>query len=107
VELHPVQLVSSTGIGRTGLQLLAGSAFEGLEEAPRDGYDTEETLTVQPGELVVVRAENAICAGQLRSEIFSKLVVDSVNVANRTIHFRMAVDPNCGFRSFREGIPED
>jgi len=33
------------------------------------------------------------------------VVVDSVNTLDRTIHFRAAVDPNCGFRDFQPGIP--
>jgi len=46
--------------------------------------------------------------------IYSKIVIDSINYtpfdaftnpAGNTIYFRIVVDPNCGFRSFKEGRP--
>jgi hypothetical protein len=28
-----------------------------------------------------------------------------VSLASRTVYLRLGLDPNCGFRSFAEGIP--
>jgi hypothetical protein len=92
-------------IGRAGLQL-ATQAFEAITEAPTNGYNESETVTAAPGEVYLVRAFPAACSINIRPFVYSKIVLDSVNVVNRTIHFRITANPNCGFRSFAEGIPE-
>ncbi|MDQ3697634.1 MAG: hypothetical protein M3373_06370 [Gemmatimonadota bacterium] len=103
VELQPVQLVGGSG-GRTAFQV-TDTPFSEVAEAPRNGY-AAEALTVAIGQTVLVRAEPLICAGQLRPEIYSKLVIEGIDLVARTLKVRMTVDPNCGFVSFVEGIPE-
>jgi hypothetical protein len=39
--------------------------------------------------------------------VFTKLVVDTVDVAARRIVFHTVHNPNCGYRSFRPGVPKD
>jgi len=82
-------------------------AYDALLLAPTTGYDDTEALAIVAGDVVVIRALSAACAGRINQFIYSKLVIDSVNVANRTIHFRMRVNPNCGFRSFAPGVPTE
>jgi hypothetical protein len=47
-----------------------------------------------------------ICSFSLSPYIYSKVNIDSVNVVTRTINVSVTVDPNCGFRSFAEGVPD-
>ncbi len=91
--------------GRAGVQKSA-TPFDELLEAPVSGYNETTATDINPGDVVVIRAASAACQQSLNAFIYSKLVIDSVNTEARTIHFRMRVDPNCGFRSFAEGIPE-
>jgi hypothetical protein len=90
-----------------GLQVV-GTPFESLAEAPRSGYGYDSVaVTVTPGQTVAIQAQTVTCAttSTFSPYTYSKLVVDSVAAAVPAIHFRIVVDPNCGFRSFSSGIP--
>jgi hypothetical protein len=93
------------GIRRVGLQKVEES-FDELTSAPRTGYVYEQKLVVAPGEAVAIEA-GVPCPYPYPQVIFSKLVVDSVNVTNRAIHFHAVTDPSCGFRSFLPGLPKN
>jgi hypothetical protein len=103
ILLHPPSKIAN--IGRAGLQP-STQAFDAIAEAPVSGYDETETVTAAPGEVYLIRAFPAACSINIRPFVYAKIVLDSVNVANRTIHFRITANPNCGFRSFAEGIPD-
>jgi len=108
--IYPVRLVvpSPNGSRPVGLQRVA-SGFEAVLEAPRTGYETDDSFVVAPGETIVIQAahnENGdICQFALSPYLYAKIAVDSVSLASRTLYLRMGVDPNCGFRSFASGIP--
>lgn len=106
VLLAPVRLVAGTlnESRRVGL-LHSDSAFAALLRAPNEGYRYDSLFVAEPGETVVIQARPVSCIQELSPYIYSKLVVDSVDVARRSIFFRFTADPNCGFRSFADGIP--
>lgn len=105
VVLLPQQLIATTG--KTGMQKVAGG-FDDLLLAPAASYDETHAQTVSFGETVVVRAAAAICSvNSLRPYLYSKIVVDSIKPQPRTIFFRIRVDRNCGFRSFKPGLPTE
>ena len=107
--IYPLGLVLSDfgGQRRVGLQR-ATSPFESVLRAPASGYVYDSAFVARPGEVVLIEAQLApYCAADLLRTIYTKLVVDSVNSAARTVHFRVGLDPNCGFRSFAPGIPND
>ena len=91
--------------GRAGIQK-STTPFDELLEAPVSGYNETTPTEINPGDVLLIRAVPPECGNSFSAFIFSKLVIDSVNTDARTIHFRMRVDPNCGFRSLAEGIPE-
>ena len=94
--------------GRSVGLLKSDVAFDALTEAPRRGYLIDSTaVTIAVGQTLVLQTQTPGCFNDSRGAspiIFSKLVVDSVSAA-RAIHFRLTVDPNCGFRSFKPGVP--
>jgi hypothetical protein len=108
--VYPVRLVvpSPNGSRPVGLQRVA-SGFEAVLEAPRTGYETDDSFLVAPGETIVIQAAHNgsgdICQFALSPYLYAKIAVDSVSLASRTLYLRMGVDPNCGFRSFASGIP--
>lgn len=111
VKLLPVQFVGDAASqGRRVGMVRSSIAFPQLTEAPKGGYQYDSTFTVSPGESVVLVAPHAnpgdMCYLQFASEIYSKIVVDSVDAASRLIYFKITTDPNCGFRSFAQGIPK-
>lgn len=102
--LYPVQLVGGSP-GRTGIQTTT-DAFAAILEAPRTGYVRDSATTLDVGDVVIVEAEPAFCLASIQSTIYSKMVIDAIDLATRSVRLRIVVDPNCGFRSFAEGIPE-
>jgi hypothetical protein len=108
--IYPVKMVvSSPGGSRPVAMLKVGGIFDQVVEAPKTGYEADSALVLAPGEVVVIQsAHNTsgdLCQFAINPNIFAKLAVDSVNLASRTLFFRLGLDPNCGFRSFATGIP--
>jgi hypothetical protein len=91
-----------------GLQSVPGT-FAGLDHAPKGGYVVDSLLAVGVGTVVVVESHDAArCGFAIKGQsYFSKLVVTSIDLTTRKISTIIAVDRNCGFRSFAEGKPKD
>ncbi|MEA2706314.1 MAG: hypothetical protein QOH22_1102 [Gemmatimonadaceae bacterium] len=108
--IYPVKLVvaSPGGSRPVGLQKISRS-FEDVPAAPTSGFQTDSALTIVPGEVVVVESPHNgsgdLCQFAISPNLYAKIAVDSVNLATRIIYLRMGFDPNCGFRSFADGIP--
>jgi hypothetical protein len=108
--IYPVKLiVSSPGGSRpVGLQRVSGT-FESVKEAPKSGYEVDSSFVLGLGEVVAMESPHNtsgdLCTFALSPNLYAKFAVDSVNLVTRTLYLKMAIDPNCGFRSFAEGIP--
>jgi hypothetical protein len=105
--VYPPKLIAS-GTRPVGIQLVAG-AFETVKEAPSSGFETDSALVLVPGQTVVVQSPHNIagevCQFAISPNLYAKITVDSVNLVSRILYLRMGLDPNCGFRSFADGIP--
>jgi hypothetical protein len=114
VRVIPARLISPTKIvfgqpsvtHQVAIATPAGD-FETVTIAPGSGYSVDSLVTVGTGDPVVLRVDSERCQFQLSTILYAKFVVDSVNAATRQIFFRTVRNPNCGFRSFLPGIPED
>lgn len=112
IVIYPVKLVvrSLSGERRVGLMKVTGD-FALVTSAPKGTYQTDSAVVVSPGEVVVIEAQRNnsgdACQFALSPNIYTKLVVDSVATVTRTIRVQTVMDPNCGFRSFEEGIPRN
>ncbi|HKG94784.1 MAG TPA: hypothetical protein VKA84_22915 [Gemmatimonadaceae bacterium] len=107
VRVIPTSL-GPRGVGphRVGLQVAtAGTNFETIEESPNGGFVYDSLVRVDPGSAVFVQSYVTFCSGLVRPFLFAKLVVDSANAATRKVYFRVTLNRNCGYRSFRPGIP--
>lgn len=112
VRLIPARLISSTKFSfgqnqatqQVGIQVSSGS-FESVTLAPTGGYTRDSVVTASVGETVVLQIDSDVCINSFGQGRYAKMIIDSVNAASRLIYFRGARDPNCGFRSFRPGIP--
>lgn len=108
--VYPVKLIvaSPSGSRPVGLQKASG-LFDSLLVAPSTGYETDSALVVAPHETVVVQAQHNgsgdICQYAISPNLYAKVTLDSLNLATRILYLRMGFDPNCGFRSFADGIP--
>jgi hypothetical protein len=106
VVLLPVTLVGgATTAGRqVGLQKITG-AYDQLTLAPTSGYKHDSTLVLGVGDGALVELKTDVCQYQSSQLVYAKLQIKAVDPVSRTIVFRITYDPNCGFRSFLEGVP--
>lgn len=115
--LYPVKLVVSSVSGDrpVGLRLIPGTfdstTFNSVASAPTGTYQTDTAVVASKGQIVVVEANRGlsgdVCSFSLSQNIYTKIFVDSIDVASHTIMIRTVMDPNCGFRSFEVGIPSN
>jgi len=108
--VYPVKLVvGSPGGSRPVGMLKSAGVFEQVSEAPQTGYETDSALVIAPGEVVIVQSPHNgsgdICQFAISPNLYAKIALDSVNLSSRIVYLRMGFDPNCGFRSFADGIP--
>jgi hypothetical protein len=106
--VYPMSLLAvdfNTGVHPVGLLKVPGP-FDAVTEAPREGYDYDDALTVETGEVVVVQTTvPRYCGYPYPEQMYAKFVIDSVKPVDNTLFLRLVVDPSCGFRSFLPGIP--
>jgi hypothetical protein len=109
VKVIPVRLVGgpATANRRVGLQK-ATVAFDEVTRAPLRGYVYDSVLTLQERETAIVEVLADLCTFSTLSQlVYAKLEILAVDPLRRLIGFRIAYDPNCGFRSFLPGVPKD
>jgi len=110
VIVYPVRLLVSPLVGARQVGLLTTTTpYDSLTRAPNGYYRPDTAVTVSIGQtLVILSNRNSagdLCVYFASPRVYAKMVVDSVNLLTRSIHFRHTVDPNCGYRSFLSGFP--
>ena len=107
VVFLPPRLLTTglTSVRRIGLRREA-SAFEDITIAPARGY-VFDTVSVgaRKGQAVTIVSQHPVCGSEVYDEIYAKIGVIDVDPAARTATLRVRLDPNCGFRSFLDGVP--
>lgn len=108
IQIIPSKLVAmdAGGGNRTiGIQT-STRAFDDVREAPDRDYKYDSLAVVSIGQTVLFDVRTSFCQGAFLPNVYGKMVVDSTN-AQRMIFFRLASDPNCGFRGLVPGeIPK-
>jgi hypothetical protein len=99
-----IECTPSGGSRRVGMQRSA-LPFDSLQFAPTGGYFFDSAFVMVPGQPIIIASQAPACVVSANPSLYGKLVLDSVNVTRRTIHFRTTIDPNCGYRSFKTGVP--
>lgn len=112
VIVYPMRLVVSPITPFRDVGLIKGiGTFDAITRAPSTGYLTDKSITLSPGEVVILQTArntgNNICLYGISPYIFAKIGLDSVDRKDRSIFFKSTVNPNCGFHSFKTGIPVD
>ena len=103
--------------GSAGIQK-STAEYSTIVQAPTHGYNDSTATRIDSGDVVLIQARSSGCANQIveqRRFVYSKLVIDSIRTppydqvtrpTGNTIYFRLRVDPNCGFISLADGLPE-
>jgi hypothetical protein len=96
IAVHQVGMIKAT------------ESYDAVTRAPASGYNYEDPLIVSVGDVIVVESNDTrICSFPFPPRLYAKVVVDAIDLSSRSIRLRMTQNPNCGFRSFLAGIPED
>ena len=96
------KVVRCSSICQLGMRLVRPDSvkFEELYDAPKSGYVYDSVTTLPIGTTVVFVTKEVLCRPSNLStyDLYAKMIVDSVHLAERAIYARVVSDPNCGFR---------
>ncbi len=96
--------ISNTSGVSPGL-LLSDESFNELTEAPLNGYNTVDTLTIAVNQVWVARS-SLVCTS-VGVPVYAKLRILSFDDVNREVKFEVLANRNCGFRDLSPGIPQN
>jgi hypothetical protein len=104
--IYPVRLLTDGSIStrHVGLQRVS-QPYDSVTFGLRRGYQFDSAYKLGPGDGMLIVSNPLGCLADANPTLYGKFIIDSVNIATRTIHFRATTDPNCGYRSFKPGIP--
>jgi hypothetical protein len=107
LQVLPIKaVVAPIGGARTiGVQVATVPYIE-VTEAPRTGWNADSTIELVQGQTFLLQVASPLCAQTGRPNLHAKMTVDTIIPAERRALLRGRVNPNCGFRSFADGIPE-
>jgi len=110
VHIIPARLIVNPVAGSHSVGILTSTeVFDSIKVAPNVYYRPDTTTTVSVGQPFVLQMHRSsgatICLYLTDPRVYAKVIIDSVNLVNRSIHFRQTVDPNCGYRSLVDGLP--
>ncbi len=107
LKVYPVGSVVSPIAGTRAVEFQRSAGpYNAIAEAPRNGWTADSVLTVNEGQMFLVKVTTLFCQYDLQQVVYGKFLVDSVIPAERRIKISARINPNCGFRSLLSGVPE-
>lgn len=100
------EVVNPLGGARSIGMLMPGLPYASIEAAPRTGYALDTILELEVGDAFVVQVPSQLCGFSQQPIIYAKFNVDTIVPADRRAFLSGRINPNCGFRSFADGVPE-
>lgn len=94
------------GLPRDGGVQLATAPYDSITLAPVSGYVEDAPLAADSGDVVIAASRLQQCNFGILRPRYAKLLVESVDRVQRSVTFRMRIDPNCGYRGLAPGIPK-
>ena len=96
---------AALGLSADGGLVRVATRFDSLYAAPAGGYDASKVVFLDSTTVVVARSRTQTCNFGIYSGIFAKLVPLELSRTYRRLTMRLVTDPNCGYHSFRPGVP--
>ncbi len=87
-----------------GLQRVT-TAFDVLYSAPGDGYDASKVVFLDSTAVVVAKSRTQTCNFGIYSGLYAKIRPLAISHTTRKVVLEVVTDPNCGYHSFRPGVP--
>ena len=78
--------------------------FDSIKVADLNGYTNDAFLTVDSGDVFLVRS-GIVCSQGV--PMYGKLVVTQVDTVAHEVTFNVLVDNNCGYRGLQPGFPKN
>ena len=101
------KVVTCTTTCQLGVRVVRADSvkFEDLYDAPKSGYTYDSLTTLPVGSTALFVTKEIYCQPSNIStyDLYAKMVVDSVHLAERAVFARVVTDPNCGFRGLVPG----
>ena len=101
------RVVTCTTTCQLGVRIVRADSikFDAIYDAPKAGYKYDSLTTLPVGATALFVTKEIYCQPSNIStyDIYAKMVIDSVNLAERAIFARVVADPNCGFRGLIPG----
>jgi hypothetical protein len=96
------------GLGGSPGLLRSDQAFGDVLSAPLDGYQTDSLLTIDSGDVVIVRSRpsSSLCSLSASLPRYGKFHVLGFDQQERSVTFEFLVDQNCGYRGLEPGLPD-
>lgn len=88
-----------------GLQV-AAARYDALLLAPTGGYEFHGEVPVDTGTALFARSRLQTCNYGLSYGIYAKMQPLVISRRERWMRIKIRLDPNCGYRSLAEGIPD-
>ena len=88
-----------------GLQWTATS-FDSVALAPVDGYEQVKATRIRQGDVVLASSRRQTCDDASQHPRYAKMDIQTVDLVARSVVILVVIDPNCGYRSLKAGIPE-
>ena len=101
------KIVTCTTACQLGVKIVRADSikFDSLYDAPKSGYQYDSLTVLPVGATAVFVTKELFCQPSNIStyDLYAKMIVDSVHLAERAVFARVVADPNCGFRGLVPG----
>jgi hypothetical protein len=88
-----------------GLQWTA-IGFDSVAVAPTDGYEQVKPTKIRQGDVILASSRKQTCDDASQHPRYAKLNIQTVDLVARSVVILVVIDPNCGYRGLKSGIPE-
>lgn len=101
------KVVTCTTTCQLGVRIVRADSvkFDAIYDAPKSGYKYDLLTLLPVGATAVLVTKEIYCQPSNIStyDLYAKMVIDSVHLAERAVFARVVADPNCGFRGLIPG----
>lgn len=106
LRVLPVSAVVAplAGARSIGIQV-SDLPYADITSAPRGGYNSDSIVELDVGDAFIVQVPSQLCGFSQTPIVYAKFTVDTIVPADRRAFLSGRINPNCGFRSFADGVP--
>jgi len=96
----------AAGLPTSSGLLVSTQSFDAITEAPtQENYEATTALSVNAGDVVLVRSRPQPCVSISSQPLYAKLHVLTIDQTARTVTFEIMSDQNCGYLGLAPGLP--